>query len=147
MIASAALAGLFVTGLLASTLLPLASEPVLIGFLLTYPEVPRWLPVIAIGLGNSLGGIITYLMGRGLRFLWLRWHPGQAPEGRLAGKVKASLERFGPFALSMSWLPIVGDPLCLVAGSLRLPVWSCVFWIAAGKFGRYATLAWLTPMS
>lgn len=146
MLAGAGLAGLFVTGLIASTLLPLASEPVMIAYLLANPDVPRWMPVLAIGLGNTMGGVITYLMGRGLRVVWLKWRPDDAPQGKVAARARASLERFGPLALVMSWLPVIGDPLCLIAGSLRLSFLACVFWVALGKFGRYATLAWLTPV-
>jgi membrane protein YqaA with SNARE-associated domain len=57
------------------------------------------------------------------------------------------LERFGARALFFSWLPIVGDPLCAVAGWLRLPFWPSVFWMAVGKFLRYtlmtAALMWV----
>lgn len=147
MLTGAGLAGLFLTGLLASTLLPLASEPVLVAYFLTSPDVPRWMPVTAIGIGNTLGGVITYLMGRGLRVLWMRWRSDDTPQGRVALHARASIDRFGPFALVMSWLPVIGDPLCLIAGSLRLSFWACVFWIALGKFGRYATLAVFTPVA
>jgi membrane protein YqaA with SNARE-associated domain len=59
------------------------------------------------------------------------------------------LERFGPKACLLSWLPIVGDPLCAVAGWLRLPFWPCVLYMAIGKFARYVTmtvvLLWIFP--
>ena len=142
----AGLVGLFMTGLLASTLLPLASEPVFIAYLLSDPQASRLDSVLAIGLGNTLGGVITYFMGRGLRLLWLRWRPEDAPEGKIAAKARQGVQRFGPFALIMSWLPLIGDPLCLIAGSLRLSAWACVFWIAIGKFARYAMLAWFVPV-
>ena len=142
----AGLLGLFVTGLLASTLLPLASEPVFIAYLLSDPHAPRLASVLSIGLGNTLGGVITYFMGRGLRLLWLRGHPEDAPEGKIAAKARQSVQRFGPLALVMSWLPVIGDPLCLIAGSLRLSAWACVFWIATGKLARYALLAWFVPV-
>ncbi len=55
----------------------------------------------------------------------------------------------GPPALLLSWLPAVGDPLCAVAGWLRLPFWPCVAYMAIGKFLRYlamtASLLWLFP--
>lgn len=143
----AGLLGLFVTGLLASTLLPVASEPVLIAYFLSDTAASRVAPVVAIGLGNTLGGMISYLMGRGLRLFWMKWRHGDAPESRMAVKARESLMRFGPVALIMSWLPVIGDPLCLVAGSLRLSVWACLFWIALGKFARYTALALLTPLA
>jgi membrane protein YqaA with SNARE-associated domain len=61
----------------------------------------------------------------------------------------AWLRRFGPRACLLSWLPVVGDPLCAVAGWLRLPFWPCVAWMALGKCLRYivmtAALLWLFP--
>ena len=61
----------------------------------------------------------------------------------------AWLERFGPPACLLSWLPVVGDPLCAVAGWLRLPFWPCVLYMAIGKFLRYVTmtalLLWVFP--
>jgi membrane protein YqaA with SNARE-associated domain len=59
------------------------------------------------------------------------------------------LERFGPKACLLSWLPGVGDPLCAVAGFLKLPFWPCVVYMAIGKFLRYVTmtaaLLWVFP--
>jgi len=61
----------------------------------------------------------------------------------------AILQRFGAKACLLSWLPVVGDPLCAVAGWLRLPFWPCVLYMAIGKFGRYvvmtAALLWFFP--
>ena len=55
-------------------------------------------------------------------------------------RVLTWLERLGPKACLLSWLPIVGDPLCAVAGWLKLPFWPCVFYMAIGKFARYVTM-------
>jgi membrane protein YqaA with SNARE-associated domain len=59
------------------------------------------------------------------------------------------LERFGPKACLLSWLPGVGDPLCAVAGWLKFPFWPCVLYMAIGKFARYVTmtaaLLWVFP--
>jgi membrane protein YqaA with SNARE-associated domain len=71
-------------------------------------------------------------------------HPGAAHPRALHW-----LERFGAKACLLSWLPIVGDPLCAVAGWLRLPFWPCIGYMAVGKFGRYlvmtASLLWAFP--
>jgi membrane protein YqaA with SNARE-associated domain len=68
---------------------------------------------------------------------------------RAEARVLAWLERFGPKACLLSWLPIVGDPVCAVAGWLRLPFWPCVLYMAIGKFARYLTLTgalmWVFP--
>jgi membrane protein YqaA with SNARE-associated domain len=59
------------------------------------------------------------------------------------------LERFGPKACLLSWLPVVGDPLCAVAGWLKFPFWPCLAYMAIGKFARYLTmtaaLLWFFP--
>jgi membrane protein YqaA with SNARE-associated domain len=135
---------LFTVGLLASTLLPMGSEPVLVVYLLT-ADAPRVIAaVLAIGVGNTLGGVITYAMGRGVRVLWQRWRPQTTERNRATDRATAWLDRYGPFALILSWLPVIGDPLCWVAGSLKLPLWPCVFWIALGKFARYAVVVAVT---
>jgi membrane protein YqaA with SNARE-associated domain len=95
--------------------------------------------------GNTIGGAITWWMGYGAE---------QAYES-LAQRKPARrghwswLERFGPRACLLSWLPVVGDPLCAVAGWLKLPFWPCVAYMAVGKFLRYVTmtaaLLWVFP--
>jgi len=140
------LSGLFLSGLAASTLLPMASEPVLVAYLFANPQVPKLWPVLAIGIGNTLGGVMTYWMGRGVNRVWNRWFASKDTAKRPSPRVMRLLDRYGPAGLFFSWLPVVGDPLCLAAGSLRLAVVPCVAWIAAGKFARYATLAYLVPV-
>ena len=134
---------LFTAGLLAATLLPVGSEPVLVAYLLSVDKPQIWLAWLAIGVGNTLGGWITYAMGQGLRLVWQRFRPQQETDASTR-RAARWLDRFGPSALIMSWVPIVGDPLCLVAGSLRLPVWPCVFWMAVGKFARYGVVIAIT---
>jgi membrane protein YqaA with SNARE-associated domain len=138
---------LFAAGLLAATLLPFGSEPVVVTYLLTQgPFIPieLVLVVIAVGTGNTIGGAITYGMGRGVVTLWQRYRsrPTSAPPSRNLTRARAWLDRWGPGALVMSWLPVVGDPLCLVAGGLRLSFGWCLWWMALGKFARYAVLVW-----
>jgi membrane protein YqaA with SNARE-associated domain len=55
-------------------------------------------------------------------------------------RVLAWLQRLGPKACLLAWLPLVGDPLCAVAGWLKLPFWPCVAYMAVGKFARYAVM-------
>lgn len=66
--------------------------------------------------------------------------PKGAPGGRWNARARAWMTRMGPPALLLSWLPVVGDPLCAAAGWLRLPFWPCVIYMAIGKFGRYITM-------
>jgi membrane protein YqaA with SNARE-associated domain len=131
------LSAVFLVSFLASTLLPLGSEPVLIAYLQLQPG-NVW-PALAVGtLGNTLGGVVSYAMGLGL--VWAVRYFGESG-GRWSGVAQNYVRRFGPVALLFSWLPVIGDPLCAVAGGMRLSFWSCLFFIALGKFLRYLAVA------
>lgn len=152
----------FLSSLLAATILPIGSEAVLLGFLAAAPNM-LWFAVGLATLGNTLGGMISYGMGAGAHGFFGRWRArrratfaGQAPgidtqqtlhtdPALTPARARAELwvNRFGPAVLLLAWLPIVGDPLCAVAGWLRLSVWPCVFFMALGKLGRYLVLAWV----
>lgn len=121
--ALAALAALFTSGFLSATLLPGNSEIALFATLRSFPELVAS-ALVAVTLGNTLGGMSTYLLARLL--------PRRAQLARLAW-----LQRHGPAALALAWLPIVGDGLCAGAGWLRLPWLACMIWMAAGKALRY----------
>ena len=95
--------------------------------------------------GNTLGGALTWWMGYGAEKAYEKVTHHAADHRALRW-----LERFGARACLLAWLPIVGDPLCAVAGWLRLPFWPCVGYMAIGKFARYVTmtagLLWLPGM-
>lgn len=139
------LTALFFAGFLASTLLPVGSEPVLLAYLTQQAPAALWptvaLAVLAVGVGNTLGGMVTYGMGRGARYLWGRWRQEVDSERQSHRKARRWLDRWGPWALLLSWIPVVGDPLCLVAGAMRLRFWACALAMAVGKFARYVVLA------
>lgn len=128
------LSTVLVISLLSATLLPLGSEPAVFGLIQLNPEL-YW-PAIAVAtLGNTLGGAISWWMGLG----------AHKAVDRARGEHKNSralawLQRFGPKACLLSWLPLVGDPLCAVAGWLKFPFWPCFFYMAIGKFLRYLTM-------
>ena len=126
------LAGLFLSSFLAATLLPGGSEAVLWGFLKMHPEqasTALWLAT----LGNTAGGMTSWACGRFLP----RWQRlDQLPQMH-------HLQRWGSPALLFSWLPLVGDALCLAAGWLRLHWLLCCLFMALGKFARY----WLVAQS
>ena len=130
---------LFVCAALAATLLPLGSEPVLLALLGFHPELV-WPALLVATLGNTLGGAIGWGMGWGAE----RWMAQRLHQTRMTQHMRALrwLERLGPVACLGAWLPLIGDPLCLVAGYLRLPFWPCVFYMALGKALRYAMLVW-----
>lgn len=126
---------LFVSSFLAATLLPGGSEAVLAGVLLAFPEL-HWQALILATIGNTLGGMSSYAIGRFLP-------DEQALHARL-GKHAQKLEwvrHHGSPILLLSWAPIIGDILCIAAGWLRTNwVWALSF-IALGKFTRYWVIA------
>ena len=126
---------LFLVALVSATLLPLGSEPALAGLVLLNPSLMWWAILVAT-LGNTIGGAISWATGYGAE----RAYEGLAhkpPPGPASRRARALVERHGARACLLSWLPIVGDPLCAVAGWLRLPFWPCVGYMAVGKFLRY----------
>jgi membrane protein YqaA with SNARE-associated domain len=137
------LSTVFVVALVSATLLPLGSEPVVYGLVVLNPDL-FWPAILVATAGNTVGGAISWWMGYGAE---------RAYEHYTHRKVEARalrwLEQFGAKACLLSWLPVVGDPLCAVAGWLRLPFWPCVFYMAIGKFARYLTmtaaLLWVLP--
>jgi len=127
---SVGLGTLFVSSFLAATLLPGGSE-VVFGALLLSETVSLASALAVATLGNTLGGLSTYLIGR------------LVPDARTDARMIGWLRRWGAPVLLLSWLPLVGDALCLAAGWLRVRVlWASVF-IAIGKGLRYWVLAML----
>ncbi|MDH5206011.1 MAG: DedA family protein [Hylemonella sp.] len=134
---------LFLIAFVSATLLPMGSEPALFGLLKLNPDL-FW-PAIAVAtVGNTLGGAVSWAMGWGSHKILDRYRHSDTHLRALEW-----LERIGPRACLMSWLPVIGDPLCAVAGWLRLPFWPCVAYMAIGKLLRYITmtvvLLWLFP--
>ena len=137
------LSTLFIVSFISATLLPLGSEPVLFGLLRLNPDL-FWSAIVVATAGNTLGGMLDWWMGFGAHQVVDKYSHSKS-------HVKALewLERLGPKACLLSWLPIVGDPLCAVAGWLKLPFWPCVAYMLIGKFLRYVTmtaaLLWVWP--
>ena len=126
--------GLFASGFLAATLLPLSSELVLVGLLAAggYDVGLLW---FAATLGNSLGAAVNWALGRYcLRWRERRWFPISGPALERAGRW---FRRFGVWSLVMAWLPVVGDPLTFAAGVMRVNFWLFMALVAAGKGARY----------
>ena len=137
------LSTVFVVSFISATLLPLGSEPVVFGLIKLSPEL-FWPTILVATAGNTLGGAVSWAMG-------LASHKVVDKYRHSSTHLRALdwLERIGPKACLLSWLPVVGDPLCAVAGWLKLPFWPCVFYMAVGKFARYLTmtsaLLWVFP--
>lgn len=120
---------LFVSGFISSTLLPGGSELLLIYYLKNNPEAV-WGYFVAVTAGNSLGAMVTYLMG--YYFYWGREKAQQKHK-----KAVLFCQRYGIYSLLLSWLPLVGDLLPLAAGWLKLSIIKCLFFIVSGKALRY----------
>jgi len=127
------LSTVFVIAFVSATLLPMGSEPALFA-IVKVNESLFWPAVMVATAGNTTGGLITYAMGYGARHAlhqerqtrWLGW-----------------LQRFGPKTLLLSWLPVIGDPLCALAGWLGMPVLQSAVYMALGKLLRYLTMTTL----
>lgn len=124
------LTSVFFISLLSATLLPMGSEPAV--FAVVKANGALFWPVIGVAtVGNTLGGVISYWMGYGAKQAFARER-----ESRWFGW----LQCFGAKTMLLAWLPAIGDPLCTLAGWLKLPFWPCVFYMAVGKFLRYFTI-------
>lgn len=125
------LAGVFVSAFLAATVLPFSSEAVLFAYLRLHPEQSAAAIALAT-LGNTAGGMTSYLIGRLL--------PDRAQE-KLDARMLAWLQRFGAPATLLAWLPVVGDALCVGAGWLRIAWLPALAFMAAGRLARYLVVA------
>ena len=129
-------AGLFFTAFAAATILPLQSEAALVGLLLT--GHPAWLLLIVASTGNVLGSIINWIMGRAVeRYRDRPWFPVK-PES--LKRARGWYKRFGRWSLLLSWVPIIGDPITVVAGVLRERLSIFLAFVAIAKVGRYSVL-------
>ena len=134
----AAYSGLFVSAFGAATILPFPSEPVLIGLLLSGMGKP-WLLVLVASIGNTLGAVVNWWLGRQIeRFRDRRWFP-MRPD--TLERTKAWYHRAGKWSLLFSWLPVVGDPLTMVAGVLREPLPSFLLLVFVAKTCRFVAVA------
>lgn len=125
--AEGGLTALFIASFLAGTILPGGSEVVLLGVLHLHPD-QVWPSLAVATVGNTLGGTVSYWMGRMI--------PNKAQT-----KAVARLQRWGYWALLLSWVPLVGDALCVAAGWLRFNPWLSLAAFAIGKFVRYLIVA------
>jgi len=132
--------GLFLSAFGAATLLPMQSEAVLVGLLLS--GRPVLLLLVVASLGNTLGGIVNWALGRGIeRFRHRRWFP--VSEAALT-RAQGWYSRWGKWSLLLSWMPVIGDPLTLAAGVMRERFLTVLVLVAIAKTGRYAVLAAVT---
>ena len=130
--------GLFISAFISSTLLPGGSEALLLAMSISDSFGP-WSLLLVATCGNTLGGLTSWAIG-----WWLarRYAPERLkPNHALAVQ---RVRRWGAPILLLSWLPVVGDPLCVAAGWLRIHVLWALCLIALGKGARYAVLLWVS---
>lgn len=133
------LSTVFVVAFISATLLPLGSEPVVYGLIRLNPAM-FWPAILVATAGNTLGGMLDWWLGYGAHQATDRL---TKKHSRFHLRALDWLERLGPKACLLSWLPLVGDPLCAVAGWLRLPFWPCALYMLIGKFLRYLVMTTL----
>ena len=119
--------GLAVSAFLSATLLPGNSEIVLVALLAKFPTL-FWQSIIVATLANTLGGMTSYAIGRVL-------------PNKVENKASQWLTRYGEWMLLLSWVPLVGDALCVAAGWLRINPWLTLLMLAIGKCARYLAVA------
>ncbi|MFZ6674612.1 YqaA family protein [Undibacterium sp. Xuan67W] len=127
------LSSVFVISFISATLLPLGSEPAVFAVIKANPDL-FWSVIAVATVGNTLGGVVDYWMGYGAKkafaverdTAWFRW-----------------LSHFGAKTMLLAWLPVIGDPICTLAGWLKLPFWPSVAYMAVGKCLRYLCMSWL----
>jgi len=123
----ASLWALFGSSFLAATLLPGGSEAVLFAVLKLHPE--QYWPALGVAtVGNTLGGMSSYLIGRII-----------PPKQDLPGL--PAVRQYGSPVMLLAWVPFIGDPLCVAAGWLRINPWLAALFMGAGKFARYLAIA------
>jgi len=137
----AAYAGLFLSAFGAASILPMQSEPVLVALLLVGDQ-PAWALVLAASLGNTLGSCLNWLLGRWIEhYRDRRWFPVKPAQ---LAKAEAWYRRWGKWSLLLSWAPVIGDPLTVIAGVLRERFWVFLLLVAIAKTGRYLALTLAT---
>jgi membrane protein YqaA with SNARE-associated domain len=128
---------LFISAFLAATVLPVSSEAVLAGLVVSGRGDPVLLLAVAT-IGNTLGSVVTWILGRGIDTLRnRRWFPVTPDRYEQACR---TFRRFGEWTLLFAWLPVVGDALTLAAGAARMNLGVFVALVAIGKAARYAVI-------
>lgn len=133
--------GLFLIALLSASILPLQSEAILVGLLLS-DNHPVWLLLAVASVGNVLGSLLNWYLGKYLQhFQQRRWFPVKPEQ---LDKASRWYLKYGKWSLLLSWVPIIGDPLTVIAGVLREPFLPFLLLVTIAKVSRYLVLAGVT---
>ncbi len=138
------LSTVFTIAFISATLLPMGSEPAVFGLVKLNADL-FWPAIWVATAGNTLGGVLSWWMGYGAHHAIDKVRSRKVQHSlandsisdRMHWRALQWLEKLGPKACLLSWLPGVGDPLCAVAGWLKMPLIACTFYMAIGKFLRY----------
>ena len=135
-----ALGLLFLSAFGAATLLPLQSETVLVG-LLAQTQYPVWLLVAVASLGNILGSCVNWWLGLKVeQYKNKKWFP--VPEQKML-QAQGIYQKYGFWSLLLSWVPVIGDPITLIAGLLKENFVRFVVMVSIAKIGRYLFVYWM----
>ena len=124
------LSSVFVIAFISATLVPLGSEPAVFA-VVRANETLFWPAILVATFGNTLGGAFDYLIGYRAKVAFAK---------ERKSRWFAWLAHYGSKTMLLSWVPLIGDPLCTLAGWLHLPFWPSVGYMAIGKFLRYLTM-------
>ena len=137
----AAYGGLFAVAFVAATILPMQSEAALAALLVS-GSFPAAALITVASLGNVLGAVVNWFIGRGIeRFRDRSWFPVSPAK---LDRVTTWYRRYGRWSLLLSWAPVLGDPLTVAAGVLREPLWSFIAIVTVAKVARYLVVAGAT---
>lgn len=134
----AAYFSLFAAAFLAATIFPAQSEALLLALIVGGSHSVGWLVLVAT-LGNTLGSVLNWWLGRYLHhFRHRRWFPVSE---KTLNAAEQRFQKYGLWSLLLSWVPIIGDPLTVVAGLLRVPFWTFLFLVGVAKGMRYLLIS------
>ncbi len=136
------LTGLFSAAFLSASFFPFQSELVFIA-MLAADHYGDWALLAVASVGNTLGSVLNWWLGRGIaHFENRRWFPIKRPA---LERAERWFTRWGKWSLLLSWVPIIGDPLTMIAGTLRMRFLPFILIVAIAKTGRYIVI-WLLQM-
>lgn len=131
---------LFLSAFGAATLLPLQSEAVLVGLFLQ-EKYSAYLLLLVATLGNVLGSCVNWYLGLRIeRFKHKKWFP--VSEHNML-KAESIYQKYGFWSLLLSWTPVIGDPITLIAGLMKENFWRFLFIVTIAKAGRYLFIYWV----
>ena len=137
MLENLGLFGLFLACVLSATIIPFSSEAILAGALLLYDNV--WLVVLVAAAGNTLGGMVSFLLGWLCKWEWLEKY--LKVDRKKLDRIHIKVSRYGYPAALFAWLPVVGDLIAIAMGLLRMRPLPTAILMFIGKLARYIVIA------